>query len=421
MDQAIINRLQVVNKWIAQLKSSSDGAILLFESNESGKLRELRAELDLLQIPSDSFSGEVRINLSTQVFGCKLFYDREQFRKDVMLEDFQAPLGILQYSGDSLAYDPSIRKCLVDGQERGGNYFIENAESYLRLLAFFRSAQFADYDSSAYREFVILSPERGVFKVRYPSLVPIMDDSKKIADDCESIFERARSVDYRAFLRNEFIEFSKGIPEDGRIVSIITNLSALNESANRNYEIYVKKFSFEKLKSDLQHKKEQYFESLRELLNKILGQVASVPVSIAAAVFAEKQVKDAWLSLMLLIAYSLYSFVVYHFQLIFLKDLDEIKSDSLTEFENIRRHSGLRNDEIERESDKVFGRIRLIRGTIFLNELIVIVLLCMFVIYLLPALRLCWWTEALMILALSITFVLRGFLHFRLVKFRKER
>lgn len=71
------------------------------------------------------------------------------------------------------------------------------------------------------------------------------------------------------------------------------NFNFILEQSNRNYQLYIDKFSFNTIRQEYRTEKNNYFESLDTAQNKISAQIISIPLSLGASIFTFYQFKSS--------------------------------------------------------------------------------------------------------------------------------
>jgi len=246
-----------------------------------------------------------------------------------------------------------------------------NLFSYYELYNFFKSKSFSDHHNDANAEIVIYSSVKGIFRISYLHTPNIPGDID-ISDRVYEIIETAKPIQIRSFFKNALFTFSdgKGIIS---IEDIISKSPEIIESAKRDFELASKQFDFEKFKDSLYKEKEKYFNSIREILNKIFTQAIGIPISITATVFATYKVSDdIVLMLIILISFAIYVCFYIKIQLIFKCDISEIKMDFQRDFDIIKSKSGIPENSIDNEKIKIERKIE---DTLILIKWLIIIII----------------------------------------------
>lgn len=403
----VANLFQVVklieNK---ELRNVSD---LFLKIDELEKYAKLEADLNGFGIKFENTgTGELYIPLTLQNIGIKLFFDKKHFsrlcNKGILDNDF----AILLFEDSYLVYKKAENRTFIGGFVVQDNNFVENARYYIDFLEVLQSDRFADYWDSAHQEIIISTLEKGVFKITYPAELPDIDVNFRLKTYHEFLLRIIDKRDYMVLFKNEIIDFLK---TDNSIIALITKLKPIFDVTDRDYELLIKQFSFENFKNKLYSEKDKYFSSLRDLLSKILTQSISIPISISASIFVTYSLNSLPILLLILIAFSIYSFLYIHFQFLLLNDVYEIEADYIRDFAIIKEKSGLNKSDITKEESKIDRKIRTIKITIWILVLSVIILSISFVYYLLLQITITMSFKIIMVALLIAIFGLRMILN----------
>jgi len=259
----------------------------------------------------------------------------------------------------------------------------KNLFAYYKLYNFLISEDFADHHNDANTEIVIYSSAKGIFRIVYNS-VPEIEKTNDITNDISTLIDVAEPVQIRSFIKNALFTFSngKGIIS---INDIIKKSQEIAETAKRDFELASKQFDFEKFKDSLFKEKENYFNSIREIVNKIFSQAIGIPISISATVFATYEVKDDTIMLLIvLLAFFLYVCFYIKIQLVYKSDISELNQSFIRDFEIIKTKSGLPESSINNEKNKIDRKI--CNSLLMINWLIGVViglglLVALYIIY----------------------------------------
>ncbi len=271
------------------------------------------------------------------------------FEYDFITKDFV----ILSNTGEYYYYQ--AEKKSVEASTSASADFLtkcKNIFSYYILYDFLKSEDFSDHHNDANSEIVIYSSSKGIFRIIYDSL-PIIEDSKDIAAKITKLISRVEPVQIRSFFKNALFTFSngKGIIS---INEIINKTDELIDTAERDFELASKQFDFDKFRDSLHKEKEKYFNSIRDIINKIFSQAIGIPISITATVFATYKVNDDNVMLSIVLsAFLLYVCFYIKIQLVYKADIKELKNDFLNDFEIIKSKSGLPEKDINSEKSEV--------------------------------------------------------------------
>jgi len=351
------------------IKKEWDGKTILF----SFKAQVKNDVISILKTSSiefqDTFEG-LEIKTSKKNFDNKVFYNIEHFLHDFKIDDVASDFLILFFYDSFLFYNSANNKRYNNKGEIINNYLIENSISSLKVISTLKEKVIADYVNTIETEIVFYSTSNGIFKLKYPLTTPHFDESSSIKENCDSFLNKISSIDFKRFFVNELFHFLKNSKE--QYIDLITYLPEILLEAERNLDIYSKKFSFEKLKTKLIEEKDKYFENLREILGKVFNQLISIPISTTAVVFSVYKIDSAFGLLIILLSYFIYTLYLIHFLKTYQGDLREIETEFDRDFEIIADKSGLEEIIINTEEQKINRRIKNIKQIISAMKIAII-------------------------------------------------
>ncbi|HWK03769.1 MAG TPA: hypothetical protein VNS58_09060 [Puia sp.] len=340
------------------------------------------ADLTATGIVFDSYSDDdILIKLSLLSPAIQTYYQEINFRQRIKETlPLTKDVAILDFRGNWLLYDRQAGITTSGPGAIPGLFLIENALAYYDAFGAFTDAQFADYVNTLNKEIVLYSSAKGIKRIAYPDYLPNFDPSTAIIAGVSTLLSRLSSPDFSIYFKNELFGFTPTSPAS-ELQEILIALPALIRSADNNLQLYLKNFSFEKLKSDLIKEKEKYFASLRDILGKNLSQIVAIPISFAASVFATYKVNDVFILLIILAAFLAYSWFTYYLQSLYLEDVGEIEQDFGRDFRELADKSGLPAGTIDAEKVKIERRIQDIRMVIRRYRILLIALSIVFTLF----------------------------------------
>ena len=325
-----------------------------------------------LEIELQSISNKVHFSVNEDIF-----LQDSNFTSNIFIEK---NIAILCYKESFLFYDFNTTLSYIGNNQVKDNFLIENAKSYLIFRDFLYGGEFADYYNFSNDQIVFYTGSKGVYKLTYPKIPIKLDSSVDFSKVIIHLIEQLKNKDYSIHFKNSLfgLEKSNGISQ---INTFFEHLSSLIQETDNNYQLQLKNFSFDKLSNDLKKEKEKYFSSLREILNKIFSQIIGVPISIAASTFASYKVENKFILCLILMAFGAYVFFAIYLQTIYKKDTEEVEKDFNKDFDKVLKNSGLPENDIEHEKDKIKRRIKNIKNTILAFKISVIILAFLFFIF----------------------------------------
>lgn len=234
---------------------------------------------------------------------------------------------------------------------------IENVIAYNLLIWTLSEDKVSDHHNIAGKQFVFYSSTKGVIKITYQSPAPL--DSVKIElPTIHSLIGSIKSLAHKIHFINGLFKVANEKPIVP-LATVISNADLLDAIIKRDYEIAIKQFDFDKFKDNLLKEKDKYFNSIREIVNKVFGQLIGIPVSISASAFATYKVENESSTLFLiLLGFTFYVFLYIKIQMSYLADLGDIQTDFDRDFKEIKLKSGLDGKVIQTESDKIEKKIK---------------------------------------------------------------
>lgn len=349
----------------------STNATIVSDSNRfiaQGNVSEFESKLKELGVEDGDKDGDsVKLKLKDYI-GCSLFVFRAWnfFEAKHANDDFV----ILAVNGDYCYYNYQKDK-LSFAENSTSEFEIEcaNLLIYYKLYNFLKSEKFANHHNSVNNEIVLYSSVNGIFKIKYDK-IPGFSNTIDYSHDVSLLLDNLQAIQQRQFFKNAFFAFSQDTITI-KLDTIIQNAKSISDLAIRNFDIVSKQFNFETFRDSLYKEKEKYFAGIREVVNKIFSQAAGVPISIGATVFATYKVEgDPLFLTLILITFLVYVVYYIRIQVYYNKEINELKSDFVRDFEVIKSKSGLDEDAIAAEKSKILKKISAAKS-------IIVTLICM--------------------------------------------
>ena len=349
--------------FLSELLHKNDGyeydGIVLSLSIGNKNFNDVKKKLSDFNIPfTESIQSNITIDLRKSKLGLRIYFDISYFLKDFKLSTLNQDFAILLFDDSYLFYSAQDTSYSTEKSIEKTNLLVENTVSYLNLKEKF--SLLADYQNTANNEFVFYTSTKGIYRLSYPNITP--NFSVNVKNHIEGLLFKLESPDFKLFFVNELFDFLKDSKEP--IVSLIQNIQSIVSSAERNHQLYIKNFSFEEFRNKLQSEKTHYFNSIREILGKVLNQLISIPISLSAVVFTVYKIESVFPLIIILIGYLVYLLYFIKFQGIYFSDIKEIYSDFQKDFNEIKDKSGIPIEEISIEEQKIIRRISNIKTII---------------------------------------------------------
>lgn len=259
---------------------------------------------------------------------------------------------VLDHNNKSVSY--SIEKKL----QSDGKFFITNILAYRNFLNLLKLPKISDLELGSEQKILLFSENFGITKIDYKSTNQLLLDEKhNFQIEVDRFKDEIERDDILAeYVKIELIKILKNEDYNSQINKLLTSLQYIIDNANKEFRIYIKKFSFENLKSQITKEKEKYFLSLREILSKIFTQIIAIPISVTVLLFAIEKLNSAKLIYTFLGAYGIVTIFSILIQLNYFFDLRESHKQFLKDFEVIKKDSGIGESEILSDKDRIIRR-----------------------------------------------------------------
>jgi hypothetical protein len=362
--------IEIVKLLSELLRKSSNhrfdgGESVMFSFN--GNKHEIEESLLHLNIRFDAV-GTSDISINLRQFS-SLFYDRDHFlRESTNQSVFTSNVGILFYTPDTyLFYESTTGSSYINSDIDTADNFIENTRYYLRFYSLFDTLGISEYDSSTNHEFILVDPEKGKFLLGYPVIPPSFQAGINLKDKYAKFEKMNDRQEFRLLFKRQIIESLARFDHDQKLPKLVENIETIIRDTENNYEVFLRKFNFDELKKNFRKERDEYFEQVRDIVERLLSKVVSIPISVSAAAITIYNLKDDPNYLVIVIvslAYVAYSiFTSFLLRLLHLDSL-EINRDLNNDLQIIAKSSNIPPDILEKESSKVYKKIYILNNTI---------------------------------------------------------
>lgn len=282
---------------IEHLKSCED------KCSDVLKIRSSKLDINLLNKFDISYEIEaeaITIDLSIQKFR----FFKNKIDTLSQRESFNENNSIIIIEEGSIYYE-----------NNSSDPFFENIFFIEKLKHLFLETEVISYDDELSEIFILLSENMGKLEVGYSEKdLTFFNTDNDLKNLYNSLSKKLKEEEYDSFLRDNFIRIAKDIKEVDRNKSFFLTLMDLNiiyKNANREFELYKHKFSFENFLTELHEEKEKYIKSLQENLSDFLSKINSLPIQFGVYILLVFRFKDEIIPLIatiiLIIAWSAFS------------------------------------------------------------------------------------------------------------------
>lgn len=261
---------------------------------------------------------------------------------------------VLLNHNDSLVFFDINRKNQSDSK-----FFISNVLAYKKFLALLKDERLTDYNSYPENKLLFISSTFGINKISYDISNDLsLDENIDFFKDVENFNDCLQKDDvFVGYLKNEIIKIIQGIDYTNQINHILKNLNFIIDNTEKEFNIYLKKFSFDELRKNLISEKDAFFSNIRDLLGKIFTQIIAIPISITAFYISLQNINRINFVYIFTAFYILITFFALTIQISYFFDNKYIHFDFKKAFRKIEAESGLDHIIIKNEKEKIHYKI----------------------------------------------------------------
>lgn len=361
------NHLHELVKFITDRAGTSachfDGRYVILHSLTNAEFSSINEILKRLNVAVQGSKDEISIDLNISYpDNTFLFFDKKNFLKnyDRYRDAFDAKNLVILTSENG----PLIKESSATYSDNLRLFF--NFHIYRQILDFLlKNTDFTTLHELARFQLVILSQEKGAFPIGYD----LVEEKVGLVNNLTPVFEHLQ----KQFEKLEFVNFFKDIVIQGvhsehiqgRFWAMITAMEALISLAERDFQLYVRKFAFDKIKSKFKEEKTKYFDSLEKNIESLQKQVVAFPLTFAASAYASYQVKDKPAIIILIaLAFGFYTWVAWKVLNISAYNVASTKEDVNKESEKIQSSYNILFTEFEPDFNKINTKIALLESLI---------------------------------------------------------
>lgn len=369
-----------INKLLILLSKSQDLSSdeLTFLSNDLVNDTEL---LNELSIKFENVSEGIAINLAQQPV---LIYKT----KADCIKHFQPNIDKeIIVIKDGIIYDKSTT-CDV---------FFENLIYTQKIQKLVEDKEVISFNDKVNKKYYLLSEKNGKIEIGYKNKqLKFYENNYNLKKLCDSM-ESNLSKEYIAFFRDNIIKSVEEKKEvDDRFFYLLSNLELIIEKTDREYKLFLHKFSFEEFHSKLEEERDKYFKSLQDSLSDFLSKVNSLPIQFGVYIYLlfrfEKEIYPLLIASTIIIIWSLFSY----FSISTMKkSINNLSQRFENVFKKISEKSGIDLESLEKEKNGVNDRLKNIKILTTLYQIVVVVftigfliLACYFIVEVDPTIKL---------------------------------
>jgi len=217
-----------------------------------------------------------------------------------------------------------------------------------------------DYQSPTGLVATFFSHQFGILHISFPKMIPKYFKSNSL--HLRTIFTRAKeNLDLKSIVINELFIFANS---ENRFEEICKEVKTIEENAYRQYELYIKKFDFNKLTKNAYKEFDAIIGSINKTIDDVTKQSFSIPLSLAASIYSIYKIDEFEAKITILLGFILFSYILLRRTLFYERALSEENKDFEYYMNLIKNESGLPKDLIEEHQGKIIRKFRFSFGIV---------------------------------------------------------
>jgi len=375
----------------ANVKSDNDEIELTFDN--VGHKNEAQEFIKTFELQTDSFN-QTSLTFKSKI-GDLIFFDNlntflDTINLDISLLDAN-DIFIFDVDGHYFHYEYESGNVATDSNQPKIKFLVHHFRQYKLLLDTYLASEGLLYEikrtSISGDEFVVISKgeQKLVTSIRYKIIDKAIFVDDNISLPISDFQTKILSNEWLACYNDTLCQFLDAQLEERRTFSnLFNNFNYIFNLSNKNFQLYILKFSFEKIRKQFKTEKNNYFDSLNTAQDKISSQIISVPISLGASIFSFYQFNSSQLILSLIyIGICIYSLFIGFVVVINLYDIKKIAKDVNEEKSNFEEHYPDLLLELERDFNYMKNkrtRVRILAWAIIIALIITLVSLAIFLL-----------------------------------------
>jgi hypothetical protein len=339
---------------------SYEGRKIIFSCDD--KAEKIKALEENFEIQDLGESNQFSLNLYEDKI--RIFRDTHTFLKDFNEKRTSIDFAVILQDKSFLFFSHIDKKIFEIGSGKqiveSKNILIDNAIYFDKIIELIKD-KLAIYNDDVKNELVMVSTSgREAFSIGYPKVQEELPEY-----NLKSIFyqleEEISRKDFAPFFNNEICKILADKQVEERYVEFLKQHNLIVKSATLDFEIYLKDFSFEKIKTKFRENRDKYFQSLQDINSKFSSKLGSLVISISASIFATFRFKSEgrlFSGLLVLIAYTLYTWYSNYEIACSKNDLKTIDGNFKRELKEIYIKSPIIADSLEEDSNQINNKIK---------------------------------------------------------------
>lgn len=346
-----------INNLLTLLSKSQDASHdeLTFLSNDLVNDKEL---LTKLSIQFDEHSEGIVINLA---------------QKPILI--YKTKADCIKHFQGNIENDIIVIEDKIIYNKTSVSIFFENLIYSQKIKKLIEEKEVISFHDKLTKKYILLSEKNGKIEVGYKNkpldFYEKNHNLKKLYDSMENNL----SKEYIALFRDNIIKSVEEEKEiEDRFINLLRKLELTIEKTDREYKLFLHKFSFDEFNSKLEEERDKYFKSLQDSLSDFLSKVNSLPIQFGVYIYLlfrfEKEVYPLLIASVIIIMWSLFSFFSISTMKKSIKNLSQRFDNT---FKKIAEKSGIDLESLEKEKNGVNDRLSNIKILTTLYQIVVVV------------------------------------------------
>lgn len=240
--------------------------------------------------------------------------------------------------------------------------FFKNIFYWHRLLGLFTDKSIATFNDDLKKYLIFLSDKLGKVEVGYKVrwVDSFYDNDNKLKENYYKLDSLiTKNTEFSSFYRDNFIKTAQSIPIiETRFTETLKSIGHIFELANKDFDLFKSKFSFEDFRSDLDKEKEKYLKDYQSTITDFLSKVSTVPIQFGAYIVLLMKFIDEPLpllaTLVLIVFWSAYNWLAVK-QL--LNNLEYTKNQFNATFDSLIEEAKINEADISKDRKVVLEKI----------------------------------------------------------------
>lgn len=291
-----------------------------------------------------------------------------------------------------LFYDSSTKITSTNSRQLKYQFIISHFEQYKNLLDIYLNGESRLFEmkktTSNTDELVVLSKgeQKLVTSISYKLIDEAIFIDDFIAIPINEFKTKIILEDWLACYNNTLCQFMEAQSLERQTFSnLYNNFTYVINLTNKNYQLFILKFSFDKIRKQFKTEKNTYFDNLNIAQDKISSQIISIPISLGASIYSFYQFDSSELILKIIyLAILMYSLFIGFVVIINLYDVKKISEDVNEEKKNFKKHYPDLLLELEKDFKYMRNkrvRVRILAWSIIISLLITLICITLFLLH----------------------------------------